>query len=569
MVNMEENKQPEQQELSLFGGFLICRVCSPCESKDCNCSEHAGVDHLLNSNCTHQVVEHNGHYDFVMNGNLHHLHNNHFDNHGIYDPAKCKPVNLYMHSIRKLVTDTLGSDTFGIISHDYPEPGNEKRQYNLTSEEKKQFVEQKEAKIRGMKKDQCRLLAMMSLTGFFMVVEFVVGIIAGALALQADAMHMASDLIALIVGYCAISLSQRPENESDTYGWSRFEVVGAMVNSVFLLSVCLNIVIEAVTRMFDISEVEETMEKSSTMYLVVAVLGLVINVLGLFFLSCGDGDGHAHHHHGHSHGHDHEGEHDDDEEEEHDHDHDQDHEHEHEKDHDHDHEKDHDHDHDHDHEASAVVVDVEQGQEKPKEEKKKKHSANLQAVILHVAGDAMGSIAAIISACIVKYVPRDQGWRFYADPVCSLLIVILILSSCIPLFKSVLNILLQSAPKSLNMGKLRESILRVDGVLYIHGLHVWQLNEDVTVGSVHVICKHDCNHQLLMDRVKKVFHSANIHSSCVQVEVVRDQGVLDVCNDIVCSNKNCIARHCCASQRIGREVSGQTSENTLIKASSI
>ena len=101
--------------------------------------------------------------------------------------------------------------------------------------------------------------------------------------------------------------------------------------------------------------------------------------------------------------------------------------------------------------------------EKPKEEKKKKkHSANLQAVILHVAGDAMGSIAAIVSACIVKYVPSKYTWRFYADPVCSILIVFLILSSCIPLFKSVLNILLQSAPKSLNMTKLRESILRAE-----------------------------------------------------------------------------------------------------------
>ena len=507
-------------------------------------------------------MEHNGHYDFVMNGNLHHLHNNHFDNHGIYDPEKCKPVNLYMHSIRKLVMDTLGSDGFGMVSHDYPEPGNEKRQYNLTNEEKQNFVEQRNAKIRSMKKDQCRLVAMMTLTGTFMVVEFVVGIIAGALALQADAMHMASDLIALIVGYCAISLSQRPENESDTYGWSRFEVVGAMVNAVFLLSVCLNIVIEALTRFFDISEAQETMEKGSTLNLSVAILGLVINILGLFFLSCGDGDGHGHHHHHHGHEH----EHDEDDEHNHDHEGEEDHDHDHEHDHDHDHDHEHEHEHEHDHKEGEVSVPV----EKPKEEKKKKkHSANLQAVILHVAGDAMGSIAAIVSACIVKYVPSKYTWRFYADPVCSILIVFLILSSCIPLFKSVLNILLQSAPKSLNMTKLRESILQVEGVLYIHGLHVWQLNEDVTVGSVHVICKHDCNHQLLMDRVKKVFHSANIHSSCVQVEVVRDQGALDVCNDIVCNNKNCIARHCCASQRIGREVDGQASGNTLIKAMSI
>lgn len=83
-------------------------------------------------------------------------------------------------------------------------------------------------------------------TGGFMVVEFVGGIIANALALQADAMHMASDLIALIIGYWAISLARRPESQYNTYGWSRFEVIGAMINSVFLFAVCFNIFVEAV-----------------------------------------------------------------------------------------------------------------------------------------------------------------------------------------------------------------------------------------------------------------------------------------------------------------------------------
>ena len=51
---------------------------------------------------------------------------------------------------------------------------------------------------------------------------------------------------------------------------------------------------------------------------------------------------------------------------------------------------------------------------------------------------------------------------------------------------------------------------------------------------------------------------------------MRDDGPNDVCNDIVCNNKNCISRHCCAPSRIGREVASRTpTEDTLIKASSI
>lgn len=422
-------------------------------------------------------------------------------------------------------------------------------------------MEAQEKKREAAKKDQCRLLSMMILTGSFMVIEFVGGIVAGALALQADAMHMASDLISLIVGYWAIDVARRPGNDSNTFGWSRFEVIGATINSVFLLAVCLNIVIEALTRIIDIDEVKESMSNRNTLYLVIAIVGLLINLLGLvFFGCCGDGsDPHGHHHHGHAHGHEHH-HHDDEDEEEHEHEHDHEHEHHdhehehHEHEHEHEHEHDHhEHEHEHEHHDHEGNVVVEVGA--PEKKKKAKRSSNIQAVFLHVMGDALGSVAAIISACCVKYIPAQYEWRFYADPLCSLVIVVLILHSCIPLFKSVVNILLQAAPKEINMKKLGEQILKVPGVEYWHGLHVWQLNEDINVGSIHIICSPDSNHQQIMDDVKKLFHKANIHTSTVQIEVVRPDGQKDVCNDIVCNDKNCIAHHCCAARRIEKEMS--------------
>ena len=87
-------------------------------------------------------------------------------------------------------------------AHEF-EPAHTKRQYNLSDEEKQHLMEERKKKTDRMKTEKCRLMSMMFLTGGFMIIEFVVGIYAGALALQADAMHMASDLIALIVGYWA------------------------------------------------------------------------------------------------------------------------------------------------------------------------------------------------------------------------------------------------------------------------------------------------------------------------------------------------------------------------------
>ena len=115
-------------------------------------------------------------------------------------------------------------------AHEF-EPAHTKRQYNLSDEEKQHLMEERKKKTDRMKTEKCRLMSMMFLTGGFMIIEFVVGIYAGALALQADAMHMASDLIALIVGYWALSLSGKSSNDSYTFGWSRFETLGAMINS--------------------------------------------------------------------------------------------------------------------------------------------------------------------------------------------------------------------------------------------------------------------------------------------------------------------------------------------------
>ena len=105
------------------------------------------------------------------------------------------------------------------------------------------------------------------------------------------------------------------------------------------------------------------------------------------------------------------------------------------------------------------------------------------------------------------------------------------------------------------MKKLGEEILKVSGVEYFHGFHVWQLNEDINVGSIHIICSKESNHQKIMDDVKMLLHKANIHTSTVQIEIVHDGPVKDVCNDIVCNDKNCISHHCCAARRIEKELS--------------
>ena len=74
-----------------------------------------------------------------------------------------------------------------------------------------------------------------------------VGYITHSMALVADSFHMLSDVIALLVALVSIRISPK-EWSKNTYGWARAEVVGALINSVFLLALCFSITVEAIQR---------------------------------------------------------------------------------------------------------------------------------------------------------------------------------------------------------------------------------------------------------------------------------------------------------------------------------
>jgi Co/Zn/Cd efflux system component len=95
-------------------------------------------------------------------------------------------------------------------------------------------------------------------------------------------------------------------SKKNTYGWARAEVVGALVNSVFLLALCFTIFVEAVTRLFEDEHIE-----NPKLLLIVGSVGLAINVVGLILFGTHShshgGGGHGHSHSGGGHGHSHDG----------------------------------------------------------------------------------------------------------------------------------------------------------------------------------------------------------------------------------------------------------------------
>eukprot|EP01027_Heterolobosea_sp_BB2_P007397 GEZU01011019.1.p1 GENE.GEZU01011019.1~~GEZU01011019.1.p1 ORF type:complete len:321 (+),score=58.88 GEZU01011019.1:431-1393(+) len=263
-----------------------------------------------------------------------------------------------------------------------------------------------------------------------------------------------------------------------SYGWERAEVLGGLINGVFLLCVAFFIILEAIQRFFDPPEIEKPV-----MVIIVGALGLLINVIGMIMFS-----GHHHHHHGHGHDHHH-------------------HRHSHGRHH-------HGHSHDHAHEHDG-------------QKNKKKHiNLNIAGVFLHVLGDFLGSLGVVITATTLLLFGTPHGiyaqwaWTRYIDPTISLVLALIILGSTIPLVKSCSHIVLQRVPEAVQMGELQRDIESVEGVINVHEFHVWQLINNKHIASVHITCRNTSDFMALAAKVKKIFHKHGIHSSTIQPEFV-------------------------------------------------
>ncbi|GAA5938858.1 hypothetical protein JCM3775_003147 [Rhodotorula graminis] len=411
-----------------------------------------------------------------------------------------------------------------------------------------------------------KLKLLLAIDTAFLFLELGVGTAVGSLALVADSFHMLNDVISLVVALQALKLAGKSSASSQlSYGWQRAEVLGALINGVFLLALCFSIGMEAIARFVNYSEVT-----NPQLITVVGCAGLVSNIVGLFLFHDHGGHSHGGGGHGHSHGsgggakaHAHSHAHGDVEA--------------------------------HAHSSgerspllrpddarlaspagssTAVGVPSEGSAASDDEDDeafaedelychpgemranvlKKAHNAgygtsggaahngheghaldsgdehgghgghagsdgamNMQGVFLHVLGDALGNVGVIAAGLFIWL--TDYSWRMYTDPGISLVITIIIFSSALPLVKSASFILLQGVPSSVPLERLRSSISSVPGVINVHDLHVWSLSESKIVASVHIMVK-SSDLVNVSREIKQRFHRFGIHSSTIQPEIV-------------------------------------------------
>jgi cobalt-zinc-cadmium efflux system protein len=114
----------------------------------------------------------------------------------------------------------------------------------------------------------------------------------------------------------------------------------------------------------------------------------------------------------------------------------------------------------------------------------RRDSLNLRGAFLHVLGDTLGSIGAILAGVLIMI----RQWNL-ADPVVSAIVGGLVLYSSWELVKESIDVLLEGTPRHLKISHILKDLGSIRGVVSIHDLHVWSITSGMTAMSCHIVMK--------------------------------------------------------------------------------
>ncbi len=270
----------------------------------------------------------------------------------------------------------------------------------------------------------------------FLVVQVVVGLAVGSLAVLSDAGHMATDALGLGMALAAIGAANRAAFDGHrTFGLYRLEILAALANAVLLFAVAGYVLVEAAQRLGDPPAVP------SLPVLMIGLLGLAVNGVALLLLRRG--------------------------------------------------------------------ADV---------------SLNVRGAYLEVVSDALGSLAVVVAAVVMGV----TGWG-WVDPVVASAIGLFILPRAWRLGRDAVRVLVQAAPKGIEIETVRTALAGIDGVADVHDLHVWTLTSEMDVVTAHLVVVGGGDAQPVLDAARRLlqdrFHLAH---ATLQVEAATSPACTEI-----------------------------------------
>jgi cobalt-zinc-cadmium efflux system protein len=142
---------------------------------------------------------------------------------------------------------------------------------------------------------------------------------------------------------------------------------------------------------------------------------------------------------------------------------------------------------------------------------------NVRAAMIHVLGDLLGSVAAILAGAIIWF----TGW-LPADPILSLLVVLSILVSTVRLLRETLHVLMEGVPHHVDLASVGQSMSQVEGVKSVHDLHIWSLGASRAALSAHIDLDSEADWTVVLARLKRLLRTRfHIDHVTLQPEVHR------------------------------------------------
>ncbi len=259
----------------------------------------------------------------------------------------------------------------------------------------------------------------------FSIIEFAGGLLTNSVAILSDALHDLGDSISLGLAWYMQKISRKKPDNKYTYGYKRFTILSAIINSVILLTGSIFVLYESTKRIFTPAETD-----SRGMFLL-AILGIIVNGIAVIRLKKGD-------------------------------------------------------------------------------------SLNERVVSLHMLEDVLGWVAVLIGSVIMMIFDLPV-----IDPILSVGISVYIIFNVYRNLKSALRIILQGKPTDVNEQDITSALMNLPNVSGLHDLHIWSLDSEYTILTVHLIVKDDIKkeeQQALRSTAHNILKEIGVQHSTIEIE---------------------------------------------------
>ena len=254
----------------------------------------------------------------------------------------------------------------------------------------------------------------------FSVFEFIGGLLTGSVAILSDAVHDIGDAASIGASYFLEKKSKKSPDETYTYGYARYSVVGSVITTLILLFGSGFVIYSAVTRIINPVEI------NYNGMILFAVVGVIVNFLAAFFTHGGE-------------------------------------------------------------------------------------SLNEKAVNLHMLEDVLGWLVVLIGAIVMRFTDIR-----IIDPIMSIAVALFIMVNALRGLKAALDIFLEKAPVDIDLGEIREHITEIDGVIDVHHVHLWSMDEGKNYATMHVVAKGNISE--IKKEIKSELREHGIEHSTLEFE---------------------------------------------------